>query len=224
MKKTGLQGEKRPQIAKFSWIALLVGILITAVVVFLYLDRRNEISAAIQGLGIIGMAMAVVLMAFLHLTPVPSEGLLVLYLKIYGIYLGTLIAWLGSALSTLLIFYVARTYGQRFMRKLITQERFHMVNDWVKRKGSVGLLIARLLPIPAFIVNYIAGIIPAVRFWPYIWTGALAIIPYYMGTALVYLGVSREIWIWLIVGGIMIAAFWSLGYLFSHRTAAARNE
>lgn len=223
MKETGLQG-KRTGMAKYSWMALLIGVLITAVVVFLYFDRRNEISAAIQGWGIIGMAMAVVLMAFLHLTPVPSEGLLVLYLKIYGIYLGILLAWLGSALSTLLIYYAARTYGQRFMRQLITQERFRLVDDWVKRKGSVGLLIARLLPIPAFIVNYIAGIIPSVRFWPYIWTGALAIIPYYIGTALVYLGVSRAIWIWLIAGGILIAAFWSLGYLFSHRSAAARNE
>ena len=207
----------RTKIGKYAWSALVVGILVTLIVVFLYLDRRNEISSSIQGLGFLGMFIAIVLMAFLHLTPVPSEGLLVLYLKIYGIYLGTLIAWLGSALSTLLIFFIARYYGQRFLQKLVTPERFNMVDNWVKRKGSLGLLIARLLPIPAFLVNYIAGVIPSVRFWPYVWTGALSIIPYYVGTALVFLGVSRAIWVWLIVGGIMIIAFWSLGYMFNRR-------
>ncbi|GAB6171899.1 VTT domain-containing protein [Paradesulfitobacterium aromaticivorans] len=207
----------RTKIGKYASIALVVGILVTLIVVFLYLDRRNEISSSIQGLGFLGMFIAIVFMAFLHLTPVPSEGLLVLYLKIYGIYLGTLIAWLGSALSTLLIFFVARYYGQRFLQKLVTPERFNMVDNWVKRKGSLGLLIARLLPIPAFMVNYIAGVIPSVRFWPYVWTGALSIIPYYVGTALVFLGVSRAIWVWLIVGGIMIIAFWSLGYMFNRR-------
>ena len=207
----------RTKIGKYALSALVVGILVTLIVVFLYLDRRNEISSSIQGLGFLGMFIAIVLMAFLHLTPVPSEGLLVLYLKIYGIYLGTLIAWLGSALSTLLIFFIARYYGQRFLQKLVTPERFNMVDNWVKRKGSLGLLIARLLPIPAFLVNYIAGVIPSVKFWPYVLTGALSIIPYYVGTALVFLGVSRAIWVWLIVGGIMIIAFWSLGYMFNRR-------
>lgn len=216
MKDTGSPSD-RTKIGKYALSALVVGILVTLIVVFLYLDRRNEISSSIQGLGFLGMFIAIVLMAFLHLTPVPSEGLLVLYLKIYGIYLGTLIAWLGSALSTLLIFFIARYYGQRFLQKLVTPERFNMVDNWVKRKGSLGLLIARLLPIPAFLVNYIAGVIPSVRFWPYVWTGALSIIPYYLGTALVFLGVSRAIWVWLIVGGIMIIAFWSLGYMFNRR-------
>ena len=216
MKDTGSPSD-RTKIGKYALSALVVGILVTLIVVFLYLDRRNEISSSIQGLGFLGMFIAIVLMAFLHLTPVPSEGLLVLYLKIYGIYLGTLIAWLGSALSTLLIFFIARYYGQRFLQKLVTPERFNMVDNWVKRKGSLGLLIARLLPIPAFLVNYIAGVIPSVRFWPYVWTGALSIIPYYVGTALVFLGVSRAIWVWLIVGGIMIIVFWSLGYMFNRR-------
>ncbi|MHB1651572.1 MAG: TVP38/TMEM64 family protein [Desulfitobacteriaceae bacterium] len=205
------------EIKKYSWIPLAVGIFVILVVAFLYFDRSNQISKAIQDLGSAGMVLAVLLMAFVCLTPIPSEGIVVLYLKIYGVYLGTFFAWFGSSLSSLVIFVIARYYGRRIMRKLVTPERFNVVDNWVKRKGTLGLLIARLLPIPAVIVNYIAGGLPSVRFWPYFWTASLSIIPYYVGTALVFLGVSNEIWLWLVIGGIAIIAFWGIGFVLNRR-------
>lgn len=198
---------------------LVGGIFILLLVVFFYFDRSSEISALIQNLGWAGMLLAVLLMVVLCLTPIPSEGLVVLFLKIYGVYLGTFLAWLGCNLSTLLIFFVARYYGQIFFKKIITPERFDLVDKWIKNKGAWGLLIARLLPIPAFIINYAAGIIPSVKLWPYLWTAALSIIPYYVGTALVYLGITSKMWIWLIAGGAAIIAFGGISYLFSRKSS-----
>lgn len=152
------------------------------------------------------------------MTPIPSEGLLVLILKIFGVYLGVLYSWLGSILSSLVIFYIARYFGKRFFQKLITPERFETVEHWVREKGYKGFLIARILPIPAFAVNYIAGAIPSVKLWTYVWTAAVAIIPYYIGTALIYIGVSKATWIWLTVGVVAIAAFWRISYLLSKQT------
>ncbi len=200
---------------KYSWVALIIAAFIVFVVAFLYFDRRNQISAAIQGLGVLGPVIAILLMVVLCMTPIPSEGLVVLFLKIYGIYWGTFYAWLGASLSSIVIFAIARYYGSNFIEKLIAPDRFNMVDRWVQRKGTVGLFIARLLPIPAFAVNYVAGVIPSVGFWPYLWTAAISIVPYYLGTALVFLGVSREIWRWLIIGGIAIVAFWSTGYMLN---------
>lgn len=197
---------------------LVIGGFLVLLVVFLYFDRSSEISAVIQNLGVMGMILAVLFMTIFCLTPIPSEGLVVLFLKIYGVYLGTFLAWLGSSLSSLVIFFLARYYGQIFFKKIISQERLSTVNSWVEDKGTWGLFIARLLPIPAFIVNYAAGIIPSVKLWPYFWTAALAIIPYYVGTALVYLGVSDKMWLWLIVGGAALLAIWGISYILNRRS------
>ncbi|MFZ3130475.1 MAG: VTT domain-containing protein [Desulfosporosinus sp.] len=204
-------------IRKYGWTGVIIAAFVLLIAAFFYLDRRNEISFIIRAWGLGGVVFAIFLMAALCMTPIPSEGLVVLYLKIYGIYQGVFLAWLGSTLSAVAIFIIIRVFGQKLMQKLISPERFEMVDNWVKGKGSLGLLVARLLPIPAFAVNYIAGVMPSIKLWTYLWTAALAIIPYYVGTALVFLGVARETWIWLVLGIVALILFWGTGYVFNKR-------
>lgn len=224
MKTNPFKHLKRLRGKKFDRTMLYFGLFIVLLIAFLYLDRSSEISSTIQNLGAVGMLPAVLLMAVLCLTPIPSEGLVVLYLKIYGVYLGIFLAWLGSNLSALVVFFIARYYGQNFLKKKVTPERFIAVDNWVKHKGTWGLLIARLLPIPAFAVNYIAGITPSVKLWPYLWTAAVSIIPYYVGTALVYLGISGRMWIWLIVGGVAMITFWGLSYMLNRGSTITSKD
>ncbi|MFZ3100686.1 MAG: VTT domain-containing protein [Desulfitobacteriaceae bacterium] len=199
----------------------LIGVLITAFILFiaafLYLDRRNEISVLIQAWGVWGILLAILLMTALCMTPMPSEGLVVLFLKIFGIYQGIFYSWLGSTLSSLAIFFIARIYGQKLMPKLISSKRFELVDNWIYRKGALGLLIARLLPIPAFAVNYIAGVMPSIKLWPYFWTVALSIVPYYIGTALVFMGVAQKTWLWFFLGAAALFVFWGTGYTLNKR-------
>jgi uncharacterized membrane protein YdjX (TVP38/TMEM64 family) len=202
---------------KYVWTVLIIAAFVLLIAAFFYFDRRNEISFIIQAWGLGGVVFAIFLMAALCMTPIPSEGLVVLYLKVYGIYQGIFFAWLGSTLSAIAIFMIVHVFGQKLMGRLISPERFKAVDKWIKGKGSLGLFIARLLPIPAFAVNYIAGAMPSMRFWTYLWTAALAIIPYYVGTALVFLGVARETWIWLVLGIVALISFWGMGYVFNNR-------
>ena len=204
-------------ILKYGWTGVLIAAFVLLIAAFFYLDRRNEISVIIQKWGLWGVAFAIFLMAALCMTPIPSEGLVVLFLKIYGIYQGVFFAWVGSTLSAVAIFIFVRVYGQRLMQKLISPERFKVVDQWIKGKGSLGLLVARLLPIPAFAVNYIASAMPSMKLWTYLWTAALTIIPYYVGTALVFLGVARETWNWLILGLAALIIFWGTGYVLNKR-------
>jgi len=199
----------------YGWLTLIIILSVSLILLFFYLDRQNKLSYFIQTWGIGGILLAILLMAALCMTPIPSEGLVILLLKIFGVYWGILYSWLGSILSSIAIFYITRYLGKSFFQKLLTPQRFETVDHWIRKKGSSGLLIARLLPIPAFAVNYIAGAIPSVKLWPYVWTAALAIIPYYMGTALVYVGVAQSTWIWLAVGGAAIIAFWGISYSLS---------
>lgn len=209
--------ETKRNIGKYGWTGVLIAAFVILIAAFFYFDRRNEISVIIRAWGLWGIVFAIFLMAAVCMTPIPSEGLVVLFLKIYGIYQGIFLAWLGSTLSALVIFIIVRVYGQILMKRLISPERFNVVDNWIKGKGSLGLLVARLLPIPAFAVNYIAGAMPSMKLWTYLWTAALSMIPYYIGTAFVFLGVARETWIWLVLGIVALILFWGTGYILNKR-------
>lgn len=199
----------------YGWLTLILIFFVALIVLFFYLDRQNKLSYFIQAWGIGGILLAILLMAAICMTPIPSEGLVLLLLKIFGVFWGVLYSWLGSILSSIAIFYITRYLGKSFFQKLLTPQHFETVEHWIRKKGSSGLLIARILPVPAFAVNYIAGALPSVKLWPYVWTAALAIIPYYIGTTLVYIGVAKSTWIWLTVGVAALLTFWGISYFLS---------
>lgn len=201
-----------------------LAVLILFIAAFFYLDRTNSLSAVIQNWGWPGTVLAVSFMAVLCLIPVPSEGFLLMLMKIYGVFFGVFLGWLGLMLSTLIIFLVARLYGHKLVEKIMTPERFQMINHWVEQKGTFGLLVARLLPVPAFAVNCAAGVIPSIQLWPYLWTAAVSIVPYYVGASLVFLGIAQETWYWLLSGSLAIIALWTAGYLLNKKNLFVKDS
>ena len=202
---------------KYGWTGVIIAAFAILIVAFFYLDRRNQLSAVIQAWGLWGAFFAILLMTAFCMTPIPSEGLVIMFLKIFGVYEGVFFAWIGSTISAMVIYILVHSYGQTLMQKLISPERFNLVDHWVDGKGSLGLLVARLLPIPAFAVNYIASAMPSMRIWSYLWTSALSMIPYYVGTALVYLGVAQATWLWFVLGFGALILFWGTGYYLNKR-------
>jgi uncharacterized membrane protein YdjX (TVP38/TMEM64 family) len=202
----------------YGWLTLIIVIFLALIVLFFYLDRQDYLSHIIRTWGLAGIMLAILLMTALSMTPIPSEGLLILLFKIFGIYEGLFYAWLGSILSSLVIYYLARYYGHSLFKRMISSNSMEQVDRWVQKKGTAGLFIARLLPVPAFAINYIAGIMPSIKLWPYMWTAALSIIPYYIGTALVYVGVYDATWIWLAAGGAAIILIWGISYYLTKKS------
>lgn len=193
-------------------------IVILAVALFFYLDRHNTLSAALRSWGFAGVIASILLMTIICVTPLPSEGLLVLYMKIYDAWWGAIYSWIGAIFSSLVVFVLARNLGTPILQSIFTPQRFEQVDRWVRERGISGLLLARFLPLPGFIVSYIVGTIPSVRLWPYVWTGAISIVPYYMGTALIFLGISHRLTIWLGLGSILILLFGTVSYAVKKKT------
>ncbi|WP_369125248.1 VTT domain-containing protein [Alicyclobacillus fastidiosus] len=79
----------------------------------------------------------------------------------------------------------------------------------------MGLLLARIIPLPFIVVNYTAGVSRSVKPWNYIWTSAVGGIPHYVAAALLFVGASRKYLILLVSGGIVLLVVWTLGYLFN---------
>lgn len=184
---------------------------------FIYFDRRDQVSLMLRNWGIWGVIGSIVLMTVLCAVPVPSEFLLILDMRVYGVWWGIFYAWVGSILGAAAILIVTRWIARPFLDSMFRHERYEQVNEWVRTRGPLGLLMARLLPLPASVVNYIAGLVHSVGPWNYIWTAAVSIIPYYLGAALIYLGIFSKFVVWLFVGGLVVVTFWIASFLVNRR-------
>ncbi len=196
---------------------LLIGIAFLMIVFFFYMDQHGAVTLVIRSFGIFGIIIGILLMGAVCMTPIPSEGLLVIFLKVYGVLYGLLFAWIGSTLGAMAIFLLARSLFQPMIIGVIRDTWRYQIEEWVRKRGTMGLLIARLLPIPAVIINYAAGLFPGIRFYPYLWTAIVSMAPYYAGTALLFLGIAHGMTVWLIVGSLVIAVLVGVSYMFNRK-------
>lgn len=190
---------------------------IVAVVLFFYYDRHNTLSTIFRSWGILGIVVAILFMAVLCITPVPSESLLILYMHVYGVAWGVLYSWIGSIVSSLIVFGVARVLGKPFLKSALHDSRFGTIVQWIDSKGTAGLLIVRLLPIPGFLVSYVVATMPSVGLWRFVWTAAVTVVPYYTGAALIYQGVATHLVYWIVAGVSALGVFWAAIYLLRKR-------
>lgn len=225
----GAVRERTPARDKPRWLtltlsALVIAGLVAVVIWFLRFDRANTISALIQHTGPLGILVGVILMAVLSVLPVPTEFIMIIIMKVFGPWWGILYCWVGTMISATITFLLARHYGRRLLRVFISERRVRKVSHWIEDRGVMGLILARIVPLPFVVVNYTAGISKGVKTWNYIWTSAVGGIPYYAGSALVFLGISQRTRTWLWVGGVAMVTIWIGGYLYNKRLERSRHE
>lgn len=190
--------------------------------IWLYFRYQQDVSQFIRNLGPYGVIAAVLLMAALCVVPFPAEFLMILDMQVYGVWLGILYVWLGAMLGSLITFWFAKRFGDKLAKRFIQPRYVDKLKESLSRHGSLGLLMARLIPfIPFVVLNYASAMLPEVRTWTYLWTTGVGIMPYDAGAALVFLGFSKRILLWLVLGGAAIFLIWLLAI---HRTRRARAE
>ena len=120
--------------------------------VWLYFRYEKDTSAFIHQLGPYGVAAAIALMALLCIVPFPAEFLMVIDMQVYGVWLGILYVWLGAMLGSYATFLLAKRFGDRFVRRFVAPRYLSKLEEGVTRHGSLGLLLARLIPFIPFVV------------------------------------------------------------------------
>ena len=221
-----MRSDSRPKWSKSVSIFWTIGILIIGILLvvgFFYLDKNNRISLAIQSWDVWGIILSIFLMALFCVIPVPSEFLMIMNMKIFGVWWGIFYTWIGAMIGAIAVFFIARSVGSRILQSFISEKRLQQVNKWIKNRGPVGLLMVRLIPLPFIVVNYSAGVMESVSTWEYVWTTGIGLLPYDLGAALVYLGFSTNYIWWLAIGGLAVVGIWVGGYLFS-RSASKLNR
>ncbi len=190
---------------------LAVAITLASVALFFYLGGNHAAHRFIQSSGAFGGLAAVALMAVICVTPIPSEGLLLVYFQAFGVGYGLFYAWTGLMVGTLATFVIARIVGRPLLAAFYSPKRLVQVEEWVDDKGTFGLFMVRLLPLPAVLINYASGLVKTVRLFPFLWTAGVSILPYYLATVTVYEGVSRGMWVFAVLGIAPLALLAFLG-------------
>ncbi|HET7580859.1 MAG TPA: VTT domain-containing protein [Bacillales bacterium] len=196
---------------------MILAVIVIGVILFFYFNQHHHLSRMIESQGLAGIAAAIFMMMVMCLTPIPSEGLLLVIFNVYGVVMGSLYAWIGYQISTLLIFVVTRYISTNFIRAKIAGSRFETVDRWIGERNTVDLLIVRVLPIPAFIVNCVLGTIPSISFFKYWLTAAVAILPYYIWSSCLYYGFTDANYLILIVGLLLFGLMGCISYIMRKR-------
>ncbi len=207
-------------------VPVLIGMLLLAAVAWVYFHYRHSLSihhaiVVIQGAGVYGIVVAILLMAVLCVLPVPSEFLIVANMVIYGVGWGLFYSWIGAVIGAVWAMYLTRWVGQPYVKKLLSEERQRQVNSWVGERGILGLFALRFVPlVPFHALNYVAGLLD-VKLWPFVWTTAVGIIPFDLFMGAVFIGVSHGMATWLLWAIVPLAALFAVGFLYRKKWLAA---
>lgn len=189
-----------------------------ALTIWLFFHYEQYTSGFIRGLGPIGVIASIVLMAVLCIVPFPAEFLMVIDMQVYGVWLGILYVWLGAMLGSYATFLAAKRFGESWVRRIISPRYVDKLDEGVRKHGALGLLIARLIPfIPFVVLNYASAMLKHVDTWTYLWTTGVGIMPYDVGAALIFLGFSQNMIIWLVIGVGAIVLIWLSAIWRTHR-------
>lgn len=204
-------------------IGLLIIVAVVAVIVFTPLRDQSldllSISLTAEGVKAYAEAWApwsavasIGLMVLHSFLPLPAEIIAVANGMMFGLVGGVLVTWVGAMLGATLSFAVARSFGRPALRWLVSDRRNRLIDKWEFRPNS--LLLARLIPIISFnLINYAAGL-ASVRWWPFIWTTALGILPLTVASVLLGDMILQASWV---VAGIIIIGFGTLWLTLWHR-------
>jgi uncharacterized membrane protein YdjX (TVP38/TMEM64 family) len=211
--------EKRRNVARLSGALALATLM--AVAAFL-LWR----ALALQDLDIAGMtpsdaqrfaaswgawsaAIAVLLMVLHSFVPLPAEIIAIANGMLFGAWIGIALTWAGAMLGAILSCALARWLGRPFVRLVVSKQRWERVERLSLTPTT--LLFVRLVPLISFnLVNYAAGLL-GVRWWPFLWTTALGILP--LTIAMVLAGeelLQAPLWLWFAIAAALLLLWLAL--------------
>lgn len=184
----------------------------------------NVSSASLEALvkrwGPWGPFVSILLMVAHAFVPFPAEAVAVANGMLFGPWYGTLLTWSGAMTGAILSYGLARWLGRQAIRRLVSTRHWPAIERWSGKIGTGYWLLARLIPVISFnLINYAAGL-ANVRFWTFLWTTGVGILP--LTIISVLLGDRLLEWphyAWAAVAAAAIAAFW-VGRVLGHRMRA----
>jgi uncharacterized membrane protein YdjX (TVP38/TMEM64 family) len=184
-----------------SMFSLILFLLLTALYIYyLRTGAAKEWLTSIRHLGFLGVVIGIIIQIIVNTLPVPGEFVSIFLIEVYGVVLGGLYTWIGGILGAILAFYLSRWLARPLIEPL-AKPYLEKVDRWLQKKGDIGLLLIRFVPlVPYHFVNYASGLL-RVNIKAFIWTTAIGILPFTITISSLYAGLRQGKMIPFMVGG-----------------------
>ncbi|MCA0172687.1 TVP38/TMEM64 family protein [Bacillus sp. RAR_GA_16] len=127
----------------------------------LSLESLNVLADTFRSLGVWAPIISIAFMiAQGILAPLPSFVITAANGLAFGIPFGFLISWTGGMAAAIVMFWLARILGARFVEKVTKQNHLlHHANQYSGKNGFFLIFVARLIPIVSFdFISFLAGL------------------------------------------------------------------
>ena len=154
-------------------------------------EWTRQLEAWISGMGAAGYLVFYAIYVVAALLFVPGAALTIAAGFLFGVVRGSLMVSAAATTSAALAFLIARHLARKAVEARARKDRrFTAIDKAIGERGWKIVALLRLSPaVPFSLSNYFYGL-TAIRFWPYVLTSWLAMLP---GTVLyVYLGAAGK--------------------------------
>jgi uncharacterized membrane protein YdjX (TVP38/TMEM64 family) len=155
------ESEIRPSWRKILLLALGVSVLL--IIVYLsplrqYLGHLREVSERVRSFGALAPLVLMVGVAVLVGFGFPRLLFCVIAGIALGFWSGLLWAQLGTFLGNYGLFVVARAVGRDWAKRVLSKRV--TLHNIIQRKGALGVVLARQLPLPGLVINLACALLP----------------------------------------------------------------
>lgn len=105
-----------------------------------------------------GWLVAIALFVGDLLLPVPATGVMAALGVVYGLWLGVLVSIVGSAAAGFLGYSMARSFGKKGARYLVSDKDQRKFQNFFNKWGGVAIIISRLFPVLPEVTAILAGL------------------------------------------------------------------
>jgi len=172
-----------------EWFVIKKGVfiffvLVLALTIFLYGRygdhiSTNDLREYVNTMGI-WAPLGFVVFFTLGTIFIPTTPFMLASGVLFGFYAGLIYSYLGSLLSAILLFYVARHLGKHWVERILVHKYLTKIQEYngrLENGGFTDMLVWRNIPvIPANALNLIMGV-SKIKARNYIWGTALGLIP-----------------------------------------------
>jgi uncharacterized membrane protein YdjX (TVP38/TMEM64 family) len=152
----------RPSWAKILVFAAGVGVLLT--IVYLsplrhYLGHLREISQQVRSFGAWAPLILMGSVALLVAVGFPRLLFCLIAGMALGFWSGLLWAQLGTFFGNYAVFVLVRAGGRDWAQRILSK-RAATLHDIVQRRGALGVVLARQVPLPGLVINLACALLP----------------------------------------------------------------
>lgn len=141
-------------------IALLALLVMGLIIIALPFLNSDEFKNFVNSVHPFGPLIIIIYIALTQiLAPLPGSPGVVVSFAVFGWTQTRIYTYLGSLLSAIVSFYIARKLGREWVRKLAGKKALKEIDEFAEAEGEKALIVSRLIGFPLFdYISYAAGL------------------------------------------------------------------